>query len=126
MESPRRIQADTKPEAFEMLGDGTYYYNYDVQEIQAQDTDPETQEQVTKTKYSFIQVMLRGIPEYKALVQAVIREFVSQDQEFDLINSYNKAVAAGESEGDDITNYKEYLVLIDSIKTGVKNDLNIV
>lgn len=125
MESPRRIQADTKPEAFETLGDGTYYYNYDVQEVQVEDTDPETQELVTKTKYSFIQVLLRGVPEYKALVQAIIREYVTQNQEFDLINSYNKAIAAGETEGKDITNYKEYLEIIDSIKAGVKKDLNI-
>lgn len=125
MENPRKIQSEQQPEMFQMLGDSTYYYNYDVKQVQVEDYDQEAQKLVKKDKYEFNQVMLRGLPEYKALVQAVIRQFVTQNEEFDLINSYNKAVAEGITDSIDITKYKEYIAKVDAIKAMVKKDLNI-
>lgn len=125
MENPRRIQSEEQPEVFQMLGDGTYYYNYDVKKVQVADYNNESQQPVTKEMFNFGQVMLRGFPEYKAIVQAVIRQYVTLNEEFDLINSYNKAVASGVTEGNDITKYKEYIARVDAIKAMVKKDLNI-
>lgn len=126
METPRISKSSKCPNIFIMLGDGTYYYNYDIQSNEITVIDPKTKETSVKTIFSFITVMLRGIPEYKYLVQAVIRAYLTQNEEFDLINSYNKAIALGQTEGKDITDYKGYLTLIDTIKTNIKKDLNII
>lgn len=124
MKSPRRVQADVQPEIIQKLGDGTFYYNYDVQEVQVEGTNPDTQEPEMQTKYEFIQVMLRGVPEYKHLVLAILREYLTQDEEFDLINSYNEAITDGETSCEEIDEYKEYLTLRNTIKKNIKKDLN--
>lgn len=38
MEEKRRINYRTRPKTFEQLGDGSYYYNYDIQEVLIPDT----------------------------------------------------------------------------------------
>jgi len=126
MSTPQKTQSSQTPKVFNMLGDGTYYYNYDIQSNEITVIDPKTKETSVETIFSFIPIMLRGIPEYKYLVQAVIRAYLTQNEEFDLINSYNKAILLGQTEGKDITDYKEYLTLIDTIKANIKKDLNII
>lgn len=41
MEEKRRINYRTRPETFEKLGDGSYYYNYDIQEVLIPSTEQE-------------------------------------------------------------------------------------
>ena len=126
MKEPRRITSFSKPDSFQKLGNDTYYYNYNIVETQAYSNEQVDgqQTEVLKTAYIFLQVLLYGQPDYKDCVQAIIREYLTQDEEFDLINSYNAAVVAGETSSVDITNYKEYLALLTSIKTNIKADFN--
>ena len=126
MKEPKRITSFSKPESFQKLGNDTYYYNYNIVQTQAYSNEQVDGQwtEVLKTAYVFLQVLLYGQPNYSDCVQAIIREYLTQDEEFDLINSYNAAVVTGETSSADITNYKEYLALLTTIKTNVKADFN--
>lgn len=114
------VSSNIKPNAIERLGNNTYYYNYNITSEQRTNQDGE-QENI----YNFIQVHLAGIPDYKDCIRNVIREYVSQEEEFDLINSYNKVQITGEKNSKDVKKYTDYINLLNEIKTNVKKDFNV-
>lgn len=107
MKEINKIISAEKPKIIEYLGDGSYYYNYD---IKSEDDS-----------YSFIQVKLWGKANYSDCVKAIIRAFVTLEEEFDLINSVNKSILS-ESYDESVDKYQEYLELLDTIKANVKSD----
>ena len=114
------VSSNIKPNAIEQLGNNTYYYNYNITSEQRTNQDGKEE-----TIYNFIQVHLPGIPDYKDCIRNIIREYVSQTEEFDLINSYNKVQITGEKSSEDIKKYTDYINLLDEIKTNVKKDFNV-
>lgn len=112
----RRQTSTKRPLPIEYLGDNTYYYNYDIREYIVQD------EEDSHTEYSFIQVHLRGPANYTDCVRAVIRAYVSESEEFDLVNSYNKYVLGMSTDEADRTKYIEYLELLQTIKEKIRED----
>ena len=121
MLEPRRINSNIKPSIIEDLGNGNWYYNYDIQSEKIISVDNKTSDEI---RYNYIQVKLSEKPEYKKCVELIIREFITQTQEFDLINSANKSILSGEQSSTDITKYKEYLAKVEEIKVNVANDLH--
>ena len=123
MLEPKRITSNIKPIITEDLGSGYWYYNYDIKsetiEIPIQDNDKVSKEEI---RYNYIQIRVFGKPEYKKCVELLIREFVTQTQEFDLINSANKAILSGAKSSEDITKYREYLDKVEEIKEKVAKD----
>lgn len=122
MLEPKRIETSVLPNPIERLGNNTYYYNYDIQSKVIDVTDPETQEVAQETRYTFIQVHLHGYPDYKQCVKAIIRQYVSQEEEFDLINSANSLTLGISSNESDRQKYIDYLTLVQNIKDKVKSD----
>ena len=124
MLEPRRIESNITPRKFEDLGNGNWYYNYDIQskvvEVPKMDGSGKT---VNETRWNYIQIKLSSKPEYKKCVELLIREFITQTQEFDLINSANKAILSGAKSSKDITKYREYLDKVEEIKEKVTKDL---
>lgn len=125
MLTPKRIESNVAPKTIENLWNGNWYYNYDVQEKTVTVQSAEDEEPVEETRYSYIQVKMAGEPTYKKCVQHIIRQFITQDQEFDLINSYNKVTfnmlpEDEAKEADD--EYVEYLNKIQEIKAKIKED----
>ncbi len=118
-----RITTTVEPNSIEYLGDGSYYYNYDITarivEVQRELTEALTEE----TQYDYVQVKLNGKANYADCVQAVIRKYVTQNQEFDLINSMNKFTLGIDTNIKAKNDYEEYITLLDTIKTKVKADL---
>ena len=112
----RRQTSTERPLPIEYLGDNTYYYNYDIREAIVPDRKG------THIEYSFIQVHLRGLANYEDCVKAVIRAYVSESEEFDLVNSYNKYLLGMSIDEADKTNYIEYLELLQTIKENIKED----
>lgn len=123
MLEPNRIQMDVQPQTIQKLGNGTYYYNYDIKEIEVI-SDSELEEQ-KKTLYSFIQVFLAGQPDYKKCIQAVIRQYLSSEDELSLINKYNKYLIGLSEDSDTYNDYLEYVNLVSEIQTKVKLDFKI-
>ncbi len=123
MLEPRRINSNIAPTTTENLGNGNWYYNYDIKsekvELPLKEGETVPRE---KIRYNYIQIKLSGKPEYKKCVELLIREFITQTQEFDLINSANKAILSGAKSSKDITKYREYLDKVEEIKEKVAKD----
>ena len=114
------VSSNIKPNTIERLGNNTYYYNYNITSEQRSNQDGEQE-----TIYNFIQVHLTGILDYKDCIRNIIREYVLQEEEFDLINSYNKIQITGEKNSEDVKKYSDYINLLNEIKTNVKKDFNV-
>ena len=114
------VSSNITPSVIERLGNNTYYYNYNITSEQKINDNGEQE-----TVYNFIQINLTGIPDYKDCVKNIIREYVSQEEEFDLINSYNKIQTTGEKNSEDVKKYTDYINLLNEIKTNVKKDFNV-
>ncbi len=119
---PRRLNTNTEPSSFIDLGNGNWYYNYDIQSQEVWKSLNTEESPTLETEYSYIQIKLSEKPTYKECVEAIIREFITQSQEFDLINSANKAILAGETSNSDVAKYQEYLAKVEEIKDKVKKD----
>lgn len=125
MLEPKRVEMNVQPNSIEKLGNGTYYYNYDITSKEVDVTDPETEEVTQETRWAYIQVHLHGRPDHKECIKAIIRQYVDQDEEFDLINSSN-SIALGLSDNQtDRQKYLDYLTLVGEIKTKVRADFNV-
>lgn len=121
-----RVKSNIAPPKFINLGNGKWYYNYDIrpEEVEGFEIGNST-EAVKKLIYSYIVIKFAGRPEYKKCVEILIREFITQSQEFDLINSYNKSTLGMLSEEETTkakTDYFDYLQKLEEIKTNVKKD----
>lgn len=119
MLEPNRIQTDVQPQTIQKLGNGTYYYNYDIKEVEVTNQEGNTK---LEPQYNFIQVLLRGQPNYKDCVKAIIRSFLTVDEEFDLINSYYSYTENLTEDSKALLEYKEYLSKLKEIKAKVKED----
>ena len=124
MLEPKRIYSNIIPTTIENLGNGNWYYNYDIKsekvELPLQEGETVPKEEI---RYNYIKIKLSEKPKYKKCVELLIREFITQTQEFDLINSANKAILSGAKSSEDITKYREYLDKVEEIKEKVTKDL---
>lgn len=117
-----RIETSIKPNVIESLGDGYYYYNYDIQSKIVDVPDLENETTTQETRWDFVQVKINGIPNYQKCARAVIRAYVNSDSEFDLMNSFNAyQLGITDSAGED---YEKYLQLLQEIKEKVGKDFN--
>lgn len=116
MKEPVRFTSKYKPSKFVNLNNGYWFYNYDIKEESSADSNH---------KYSYIQIRIIDTPDYKKCVELIIREYITQSQEFDLINSAKMVEFGMLSEKDAkeaLTKYKDYLSVVSSIKSKVKED----
>lgn len=114
-----KSNSNVRPVAFLPLGDGSYHYNYNIQEVEVAIPDSKKKE----TAYNYEVARFWGTPTYDKVVKAVIREKYDETQEFGLINKYN-AFALGLSEDpEDKAEYEAYLTELQAIKVMVKQDL---
>ncbi len=125
MLEPKRVEMNVQPNSIEKLGNGTYYYNYDITSKEVDVTDPETKEVTQETRWTYVQVHLHGQPDHKKCIKAIIRQYVDQDEEFDLINSSNSVVLGLSDNQIDRQKYLDYLTLVGEIKTKVRADFNV-
>lgn len=118
-----KSSSDIRPAIIEPLGNGAYYYNYNV--VERKETDPETGEE--KTVYDYDQVKVWDKHTYEKLVKAVIREEIDETKEFSYVNDYNAAVLGIISDeakkAEAVKSYKEYLQFVVDVKAMVKRDL---
>ena len=125
MLEPRRVSINAQPEKIQQLGNGTYYYNYDIQSKQVQVSDIETEELHEETRWGYIQVHLRGVPDYKKCIEAIIRAYITLEEELAIINKYSSYQLGVIQDSSAISKYYEYASLVATIKTNVKKDFQI-
>lgn len=115
--------SDKKPQIIQALGNGAYYYNYNIEE--KQETDPQTKKE--RKVYYYDSVKFWDAPSYKKLVKAVIRETLNETEEFSIINEYNAGVLGVITDTDAVVEaakaYKDYLQFVLDVKQQVRADL---
>lgn len=126
MTDPHILESNIKPEAIEPLGNGTYYYNYNITEKVVEVEDLRTSEKHPETRWNFIQAYITGTPNYKDTVFAVIRLYMTADEEFALINKYNSYNFKIIEDDTVVSEYRDYCALTAKIKEQVKKDFGIV
>lgn len=125
MLEPRRVSMNAQPEKIQQLGNGTYYYNYNIQSKQVQVNDIETEELHEETRWDYIQVHLRGVPDYKKCIEAIIRAYITLEEELAIINKYSSYQLGVIQDSSATSKYYEYVRLVATIKTNVKKDFQI-
>ena len=125
-----RAYYDTKPPKLEAVGNGNYLYRWDIQEEEVQhemmqEGKEEPVSSVKKVQYSCREVTIHGKPEYGKCVEAVIRSDYSAEAELAIINQFNASQQGVLSDAGVVSEYEEYLAFVSSVKSMVKEDLEI-
>lgn len=125
-----RAYYDTKPPKLEAVGNGNYLYRWDIQEEEVQhemmqEGKEEPVSSVKKVQYSCREVTIHGKPEYGKCVEAVIRSDYSAEAELAIINQFNAYQQGVLSDAGVVSEYEEYLAFVSSVKSMVKDDLEI-
>lgn len=132
-----KSNSDIRPAAIQPLGNGSYYYNFNVvervQEPEAATTEAPEGEEVNeaatepRVTFDYDTVQVWGNPKYEDIVKAVIREEVDETKEFSYVNDYNAAkeglIEDEEEAATAVTSYREYLAFVREVKAMVKSDL---
>lgn len=125
MNKINRQRSYKKPEVFVEYC-GKFIYNHDIEVEIKFDLDNKGNE-LKIVEYTYIPIIIDNKNNYKDHVEEILRKYISQGQEFDLINSTNKALMGlvdEETKTRILIEYKEYLGLLDHIKGVLKKDFN--
>lgn len=107
------------PEAITNLKDGTFYFNFNVDVVERENING-NKEKVYKFNY----IHIIGNQSYTLCVRSLIRAFISESEEFDIINSYNRYNLGLTEDKINLDNYIEYLHKVENIKEIVKQVFN--
>lgn len=118
-----KSNSDVRPPIIQDLGNGSYYYNYNIHEVRVPAEPTEGEEPEEKTVFEYEAVLVWGIPNYKKCVKAILRDRRDESEEFSLINKYNAVVLGLSDDEDDKEEYLAYLSEVLSVKAMVKADL---
>lgn len=112
-----KSHANSIPPILLDLGDGSYHYNYNIEEVPGEtELDP--------VSYQCDTVTVWGTPTKQSIVRAIIRENHTESQEFELINDYHAHVLGICESEEAVGRYIDFLEWKESIKAMVENDLN--
>lgn len=113
--------SDDKPNVFQNLGNGSWFYNYNFKEID-QPKEVDQEDVPTKKAWECDSVLLWGTPNRKDTKKAVIANIWDVTQEIDLAND-NKRFELGISKDKSLQdNYIAYLNKVEEIKQMVDSD----
>lgn len=123
---------DSKPSKYEAVGDGSYRYRYDIQEVeqtaQTNATDDSTAAEETRTQWVCEEVTIWAPVTSRKLTQAVIAGKWDKDHEQKLVNEYNGALLGvygsktSEEAKAKIANYTAFLTERAALKTAIDAD----
>lgn len=116
------IDTDETPAVIERYAGSMYLYRYDLKLEEPVET--ESEDDTPKSRYSFVEVRLKGYPNRNETIKCLLRKLVTLEDELKLINDFNEAVENDELNSDDYTNYKKYLEFRKEIKRKVRTDFD--
>lgn len=125
MKDIQYITSENKPSTIVKLDNTTWYYNYNIQKCKINNPNFDIENKDDNTEidgYKYAYFMMNVKPNYKDCVETIIRYMISASEEFDLVNSANKALINGITDSKDLDKYKEYLAKVEEIKNNVKKD----
>ena len=118
---------DNKPSIFEAVGDGSYIYRWNIEEVQVSEQANEVEQEAgsNRVQYRCEEVLVWGTVTSNKITQAVISAIAGSDHEQKLINEYNAAVLgllSSEEADRTISAYKAFLERRAAIKAQVDAD----
>lgn len=118
---------DNKPSIFEAVGDGSYIYRWNIEEVQVSEQANEGEQEAgsNRVQYRCEEVLVWGTVTSNKITQAVISAIAGSDHEQKLINEYNAAVLdllSSEEADRTISAYKAFLERRAAIKAQVDAD----
>ena len=75
-----KIESTIRPEVFESLNNGIWYYNYDITQYTVKVKDMDSEEEKDETRYSYIQVRISGKPTLSKCVEAILKQYVNEEK----------------------------------------------
>ena len=75
-----KIESTIRPEVFESLNNGIWYYNYDITKYRVKVMDMDSEEEKDETRYSYIQVRISGKPTLSKCVEAILKQYVNEEK----------------------------------------------
>lgn len=74
-----KIESTIRPEKFESLNNGIWYYNYDIVEKTVMTRDMENEEEREELRYEYVQVRINGTPTLAKCYEAILKAFKDED-----------------------------------------------
>ena len=74
-----KIKSTIKPEKFESLNNGIWYYNYDIVEKTTMTRDRNTGEEKEEKRYEYVQVRINGKPTLDKCYEAILKAFKNEE-----------------------------------------------
>ena len=75
-----KIKSTIRPEVFESLNNGIWYYNYDITKYIIKVMDMDSDEEKDETRYSYVQVRISGKPTLSKCVEAILKQYVNEEK----------------------------------------------
>lgn len=75
-----KIESTIRPEVFESLNNGIWYYNYDITKYTVKVMDIDSEEEKDETRYSYIQVRISGKPTLSKCIEAILKQYVNEEK----------------------------------------------
>ena len=75
-----KIESTIRPEVFESLNNGIWYYNYDITQRTVKVRDMDSEEEKDETRYSYVQVRISGNPTLSKCVEAILKQYVNEEK----------------------------------------------
>lgn len=75
-----KITSTIKPNKFESLNNGIWYYNYDIEENEVETLSMTTMQLEKETRYSFIQVRISGKPTFSKCFEQILKEYKDKNK----------------------------------------------
>lgn len=114
-----KSSSDIRPSTFEKVGDGSWFYNYNVTKVVETSKESEQEQAV----YYYDQVRVFGLPSDNILKEAVIRERYTAGEEANLINNCRRYDLKLTTDVSMKTKYIEFLNEVDVLKRQVDDDI---
>lgn len=74
-----KIESTIRPEKFESLNNGIWYYNYDIVEKTVTVRDMNDKEDKEELRYEFVQVRINGKPTLAKCYEAILKAYKDED-----------------------------------------------
>lgn len=74
-----KIESTIRPEKFESLNNGIWYYNYDIVEETVMTRDMNDENEREELRYSFVQVRIEGTPTLPKCYEAILKVFKDEE-----------------------------------------------
>ena len=75
-----KIESTIRPEVFESLNNGIWYYNYDITQRTVKVRDMDSEEEKDEIRYSYVQVRISGKPTLSKCVEAILKQYVNEEK----------------------------------------------